>query len=49
MKVLSNAEIARQLVADKARYDKPENRVVVNGEAICRRCGHNWDRLIHGC
>ncbi len=49
MAVLSDAQVARQLVADKLAYDKPENRVVVNGEAICRACGYNWDRLVHGC
>ncbi|MGB8407149.1 MAG: hypothetical protein WCE30_24120 [Mycobacterium sp.] len=40
---------AKELAQAKATYDKPENRVVRDGKAICRSCGQDWDRLVHGC
>lgn len=40
---------AAELAEAKARHDKPENRVVRNGVAVCSKCGLRWDNLVHGC
>lgn len=40
---------AAELHQMKAAHDKPENRVVHDGEAICRVCRGPWDELVHGC
>ncbi|MGJ6127133.1 hypothetical protein QN239_31600 [Mycolicibacterium sp. Y3] len=40
---------AAELAAAKEQHDKPENRVVRDGIAICRQCGLGWDNLVHGC
>lgn len=40
---------ADELAQTKAAHDKPENRVIRDGKAICRRCGQDWERLVHGC
>ena len=40
---------AAELAAAKAKYDKPENRVIRPGGATCGKCGYDWDALVHGC
>lgn len=41
--------MAAELAAEKAKHDKPENRVVRDGVAYCGACGRLWDTLVHGC
>lgn len=40
---------SEELARAKEAHDKPENRIIRNGKAICRACGQAWDRLVHGC
>jgi len=40
---------ADELAEAKAKHDKPENKVVRDGRGLCRRCGGDWNRLVHGC
>jgi hypothetical protein len=49
MSTHSDREVRAQIAADKRVHDKPENRVVRDGQAVCKRCGRDWDSLVHGC
>lgn len=49
MSTHSDREVLAQIAADKLVHDDPENRVIRDGRAVCRRCGRDWDSFVHGC
>ena len=41
---------ASELAAAKMVYDRAWNKIErEDGTAICRRCGLDWERYVHGC